>query len=447
MDRILENFITTLRRSGVRVSVTETMDALRAAELSGYTDRRLLKDFLSASLAKSLPEKEMFESCFRHFFSIDDEFGEDFPAEHNTTPPAVQGAAFLTQAFLSGDGGGLTIAFNEAAGRADIGSIQSPAQKGLYTQRFFQELGMEALNRDIRMLTDERGQEALAQVRFLEIMRDTLIERVRNFIQRQLDLYARQRVAELSEGYMRNMHLSSLDTRDLTRIHMIVQKMVKQLKDRYSRKQKAARRGRLDFKKTLRQSVTYSGLPFDIHWKSKKMDRPDIVAICDVSRSVSNVVRFFLLIVYSLNEVISRIRSFTFCSNLVEVSHLFETYPLQEALAMLKSGAGLPILMNRTDYGSSLCDFMDQYADSLSKSTTVIILGDARNNYWNPRTEVLRSISERCRRLIWLNPETPSLWGSGDSDMKAYLPYCTTARECSTLRHLEKVVEYLLRST
>ena len=445
MDQILENFITTLRRSGVRVSVAETMDALRAAELSGYADRELLKDFLSASLAKSLPEKEMFEVCFRHFFSINDAFGEDFPAEHDATPPAVQGAAFLTQAFLAGDGGGLTIAFNEAAGRADIGSIQSPVQKGIYTQKFFQELGMEALSRDIQRLTAEGGQEALAQARFLEIMRNNLIEMVRNFIQRQLDLYARQRVDELSEGYMRNLHLSSLDTRDLTRIHMLVKKMVKQLKDRYSRRQKAARRGRLDFKKTLRQSLTYGGIPFDIHWKSKKMDRPEIVSICDVSRSVSNIVRFFLLILYSLNEAIYRIRSFIFCSNLVEVSHLFETYPLQEALARLKSGAGLPILMNRTDYGSSFCDLMDQYADSLSKSTTVIILGDARNNYWNPRTEVLRSISDRCRRLIWLNPETPSMWGSGDSEMKAYLPYCTMARECSTLRHLEKVVEYLLR--
>lgn len=445
MDQILESFITTLRRSGVRVSVTETMDALRAVELSGYVDRQLLKDFLSASLAKSLPEKELFERCFHHFFSIDDALAEDVRAEHDATPPAIQGAAFLTQAFLSGDGGGLTVAFNEAAGRADLGSIQSPAQKGLYTQRFFQELGMEELNRDIRLLTEEGGQDSLAQTRFLEIMRDALIERVRNRIQRQLDLYARQRVDDLTEGYLRNMHLSSLDTRDMIRILTIVQKMVKQLKDRYSRKQKAARRGRLDFKKTLRQSVTYGGLPFDVHWKSKKVDRPEIVAICDVSRSVSNVVRFFLLIVYSLNEAIPRIRSFTFCSNLVEVSHLFETFPLQEALARLKSGVGLPILMNRTDYGSSFCDFMDQYADALTKNTTVIILGDARNNYWNPRTEVLRSISERCKRLIWLNPETPSMWGSGDSEMKAYLPYCTMARECSTLRHLEKVVDYMLR--
>ncbi|HBH87180.1 MAG TPA: hypothetical protein DDY17_06220 [Syntrophaceae bacterium] len=445
MDRILENFITTLRRSGVRVSVAETMDALRAAELSGYADRRILKDFLSASLAKSLPEKETFEVCFRHYFSFNDVAGEGFSGENNAPPPAVQGAAFLTQAFLAGDGGGLTIAFNEAVGRADIGSIQSPTQKGLYTQRLFQELGMEALNRDIRRLAEEGGQETLAQARFLEMMRDSLIQKVRSLIQRQLDLYARQRLNDLSEGSMKNMHLSVVDTRDLARIHSIVQRMVKQLKDRYSRRQKAARRGHLDFKKTLRQSITYGGLPFDIHRKSKKTDRPEIVAICDVSRSVSNVVRFFLLVVYSLNEVIPRIRSFTFCSNLVEVSHLFEKYPLQEALTRLKSGAGLPILMNRTDYGSSFCDFLDQYSDCLTKRSTVIILGDARNNYWNPRTEALRFISERCRRLIWLNPETLSLWGSGDSDMEAYLPYCTIARECNTLRHLEKVVEYLLR--
>ena len=114
-------------------------------------------------------------------------------------------------------------------------------------------------------------------------------------------------------------------------------------------------------------------------------------------------------------------------------------------LARLRSGTGIPILLGRTDYGGSLLDFRNQYLDCLTKRTTVIILGDARNNYSEPQTEVLRFISERCKRLIWLNPETPSLWGSGDSEMKKYLPYCSIARECTTLRHLERVVEYLLR--
>jgi hypothetical protein len=150
LDRTLEDFITALRRSGVRVSVAETMDALQAAALAGYGDRQLLKDFLSVSLAKSLPEKEIFEACFSRFFAVDDMSGENFHFEKGDAQPAVQGTALLTQFLLSGDGGGLALAFREAAGRADIRDIQYPTQKGLYMQRFFQELGMEALDRDIR---------------------------------------------------------------------------------------------------------------------------------------------------------------------------------------------------------------------------------------------------------------------------------------------------------
>jgi uncharacterized protein with von Willebrand factor type A (vWA) domain len=312
-------------------------------------------------------------------------------------------------------------------------------------QRLFQELGLEGLNRDIQRLAEVGGEEALNQAKVMESMRDDLMERVRNLIERQLELYTERRQYELSEGYIRNARLSALDERDLARIHKIIQRMVKHLKDRYSRRPRAARRGHLDFRKTFRKSITYGGLPFETRWKSKKIDRPEIVVICDVSRSVSNVVRFFLLILHSLNEVISRIRSFVFCSNLAEVSPLFEEYPLPEALERLRSGTGIPVLLGRTDYGGSFLDFRHQYSDCLTKRATVIILGDARSNYSDPQTEALRFISERCKRLIWLNPETPSLWGSGDSEMKKYLPYCNIARECSTLRHLERVVEYLLR--
>ena len=160
MDRTLENFITALRRSGVRISVAETMDALRAADLSGYGDRLLLKDFLSASLAKSMPEKEIFEVCFSRFFALD----------------YLQGEAPLTQIFMSGDVGGLAMALRAAGERADIRSIQSWTQKGLFMQRLFQELGLEGLNRDIRTLAEIGGQDAVNQVKALKSMRDNLME-------------------------------------------------------------------------------------------------------------------------------------------------------------------------------------------------------------------------------------------------------------------------------
>jgi uncharacterized protein with von Willebrand factor type A (vWA) domain len=227
-------------------------------------------------------------------------------------------------------------------------------------------------------------------------------------------------------------------------MHIIIQKMVKRLKDLHSRRRTTHKRGALDLKKTLRANVAYQGLLFVPQWKDKKIDRPDIVALCDVSRSVETVARFMLLFLYSLNELVAKIRSFIFCSNLVDVSHVFEAYPVEEAVERLHRGLGVGIRMGSTDYGQAFHDFKDKWLDKVTNRTTVIILGDARNNYGDPQTGILRLIHERSKRLIWLNPEPPGFYGTGDSEMKRYLPYCSFVRKCSTVSHLERVVDFLL---
>jgi len=222
--------------------------------------------------------------------------------------------------------------------------------------------------------------------------------------------------------------------------------MVKRLNDLHSRRRKTSKRGWLDLKKTLRENVAYQGLLFDPRWRAKKIDRPDIVALCDVSRSVEAVARFMLLFLYSLNEAVARIRSFIFCSNLVEVSHVFEEYQVEEALVRLQRGFGLGLKFGGTDYGQVFRDFKKNWLDLLSNRTTVLILGDARNNYGDPQTDILRLIDERSKRLIWLNPEPPAFWGTGDSEMRRYLPHCFLAKECSTVNDLQRVVDFLLRT-
>lgn len=421
------------------------MDAVRAVALSGYEDRQLLKDFLAVSLAKSQPEKQIFESCFDNFFSVEGLASWNALSENRIVTPAEHLLAPLTQMLLSGSGGGLALAFREASLGAGIKDIQYPQQRGIYMQKLLQILGLTGLNEDIQKAA-QGSPESAALAASLESMRDDLTRMARDLIDRQLDLYASKRSEEMLERRLNDTNLSTLEERDLIRIQIIVQKMVKRLKDRYSRRPKVARRGQLDLKKTIRKNIAYGGIPFDPAWKSKKIDRPEVVVLCDVSRSVSNVVRFLLLILYSLNEVISKIRSFAFCTNLVEVSSYFEKYAVHEAVSKILSGDGLSIVLRKTDYGSSFTDFREQHSDCLSKRTTVVILGDARSNFGEPHTENLRFISERCKRLIWLNPEAPLRWGSGDSEMKRYMPYCALARECSTLYHLELVVGSLLRA-
>lgn len=190
--------------------------------------------------------------------------------------------------------------------------------------------------------------------------------------------------------------------------------------------------------------MDYDGLLFDIKWKKKKIDRPDIVAICDVSSSVSAVARFLLLFLYSLNRALAKIRTFIFCSNLVEVSHVFDQYPVDDAVAKLHSGHGLGVILGPTDYGQAFRDFEKGWSNIVTGNTTVLILGDARNNFCPPETGILRSIQQRCKRLIWLNPEPVSYWGSGDSEMNKYLPFCHLARVCNTVSHLERAVDSIL---
>ena len=446
MEHVLQDLIAALRGSGVRISVSESIDAMNALRLMGYDNRQILKTSLSATLAKSRHDKALFDSCFDRFYSLDDFI--DPETNFCSTPdsePAKEDSP-LTWMLLSGDNTGLSLSMREAAREADISSIWFFTQKSLYIQRILRGMGQEDLNRDIQRLSKEHDRPSQQKVRALKKAKTLLFENVRNFVEQQFSLFAGSATEKIQERYLRDIRLSNLEQQDFQRIHVIIKKMVKRLNSLHSRRRKTSKRGALDLKKTLRENVAYQGLIFSPQWKSKKINRPDLMVLCDVSRSVQTVARFMLLFLYGLNEEVAKIRSFIFCSNLVEVSHIFEEYPVEEALVRLQRGVGLGIFLGRTDYGQSLQDFKEKWLDVVSNKTTVLILGDARNNYGNPQTDILKLIHERNKKLIWLNPESPSFWGIGDSEMKRYLPYCSFARECSTVNHLERVVDSLLQT-
>ena len=172
-----------------------------------------------------------------------------------------------------------------------------------------------------------------------------------------------------------------------------------------------------------------------------KIDKPKVFAICDVSGSVANYARFMLMFLYSLEEVMSRVRSFAFSSDLGEVTELFERNDLEDAIAKaLRDYSG-----GATDYGQAFVDFRKTCMDEVDNRTTIVILGDARNNYGDARTEILKEMYDRCKRLIWLNPEPKNTWNVGDSEMKKYAAYCHQVEECNSLMHLERIVGNLLR--
>ena len=491
MDRTLTTFIAALRNAQVRVSTAETLDALNAVELVGYRDRELLKNTLSLMLPKTIDEKDAFADTFDRFFAFEDvdgapdagiaeaEVDGQGNGEEGGGAGGGEGAGTGTGAgnrksknrFLGGAaedeqeedlGPGemasprselakllmldgrveLTVRMAEAARAVNLEQIQVFTQKGLYTRKIMDEMGLPDLQREINEL---RMRGALPERRLsqeLKKRRERLREQVRDYVERQFLLHADATGRRLREDLLRRVKLSNVEHRNFRLIQEVVFKMAKKLVALYSRRKKVFRRGQLNVPRTLRRNMAYDGNMFDLHWKSVKIDRPKVFAICDVSGSVANYARFMLMFLYSLEEVMPKVRSFAFSSDLAEVTELFERNSIEDAIAKtLRDYGG-----GSTDYGQAFEDFRHKCLDDIDNRTTIIILGDARNNYGDPRTEILKEMYDRAKRVLWLNPEPRATWNVGDAEMRKYTAYVHQAEECNSLLHLERVVGNLLRT-
>ena len=495
MDQLLTNFIRALRNADVRISTAETLDAFSTVQLVGYRDRQLLKDSLALVLPKTPDEKATFETCFDQFFSFRERSasppsntlmhsGSSETADADGSQPgtADAGGSGESQGKRTGRGQGtgntrpvcetasgaesldsgemsaarsplgqlltrantieINMAISAAGQQVNVQQIELFTQKGVYTRRILEAMGHAELQQEIFTLTTS---DAIADRRLAQDLgrrRDWLRERVRDHVEHQFLLHADVTGRRLRESLLRNVRLSTLEQRHHRLLRDIVQRMARKLVAAYSRRRKVVRRGQLHVPRTLRRNLKYDDAIFDLQWKSVKTDQPKVFAICDVSGSVANYARFMLMFLYSLEEVLPKVRSFAFSSDLGEVSELFARNDIDDAiaLALRQYGSG------STDYGQALADFRKACLDELDKRSTVIILGDSRNNYGDARTDVLKEIYDRARRVIWLNPEPRSLWNTGDSEMRHYSPYCHQVDECGTLTQLERVVSRLLHS-
>jgi uncharacterized protein len=461
MESTLTDFVRVLRNAEIRVSPAETMDAARALELVGYADRERVRQALSATLAKTIDEKTLFDECFERFFAWRRPEQEQ-PAQPDEAAPALatrtdaavasastaQGAAAgelseLAQMLLSGDAVRMQLAIDAAGRAAGIGEMRMFTQRGLFTRRVLDELGWQALQAEILNLeqapddADPGRAAGLALKRGAEMLRD----RVREYVEDRYLMYASANARELRESVLRSARLSQLERRDLEKINRLVRRIARKLSARYARRRRTFRRGLLDVPRTLRAGAAHGGLLFEPSWKSVRKDRPALIAICDISGSVRAYARFLLLFLYSLSAVLPRVRSFVFSSQIAEVTPLFEQNAPEVAveIAQRQYGGG------STDYAVAIRGVLAAAGRELDRGATVVMLGDGRNNRGDPALDELREIGRRARQLIWLNPESMSVWGTGDSEMLRYRSCCSEARVVQTIQHLERFADELLR--
>ncbi|MEQ1772564.1 MAG: VWA domain-containing protein [Burkholderiales bacterium] len=439
----LRRFLQAARGAGLRVSAAEGIDAVRALDVVGYSDRAVLKDTLGLVLAKTPDEKALYHEAFDLYFKHEalsaDKDGENAPGGDVNSPPQGSGNA-LSQLLTEDDRAGLATAMEAAGRESGIENIRFFTQKNLYTRRILVHMGLHAVEDEVEALRTGETQLGMDRAALLESRVARLRDTVRDFVERNMLLFARGENEQYREALLKSARLSNLERRDMERLRVLVRQMAKKLAARYAKTRRRRLRGHLDVRLTLRKNMGWGGIPFVTVWKQKRIEKPRVMVLCDVSGSVAAMSQFLLMFLYALNEALSDIRAFAYSGSLIEVSDILEKEPVEQAIHRIMDVIGF----GSSNYGNALADFEDGWMEFVTNKTTVIILGDARGNHNDPRIDILARLSQRSRRIIWLNPEYRTMWGTGDSDMRRYAPFCNVVTECSTLRHLERAISDVL---
>jgi uncharacterized protein with von Willebrand factor type A (vWA) domain len=469
--KILE-FANILRKSGIRVSTAETIDSFVALEELSLEDREIFKDALRTTMVKRGEEIATYDHLFDLFWSgfydnLRESFGQatgglaemgvDIEDLLRAIAQLLQSGdaesgdlSELARALLTTDLSQLENLIRMAAEQAGVSRIENFLQVGFFSRRTLEQMGVEGAADQLRELADRLEQAGMSpeQIQALRNLIDRLLEAVRRSVRAYTERELQKQNHDYMEKFRRETLLEKsfyhLTEEEIRKMREVVERLAQRIKNILSVRKRRLKRGKLDLHQTLRHNMSHGGIPFELVFKQRKKDRPKLVILCDVSSSVANVSRFMLQFVYSLQEAFTKIRSFVFVAELGEVTQLFQDLDVNEAIEEALEGGGHINVYTRSNFGYAFHHFWQNFLAAIDNKTTVLVLGDARNNYNDPRAWCLRDIHNQAKNVVWLNPESPSAWGFGDSVMDKYLPYCDHAEECRNLRQLSAVVDRLV---
>lgn len=470
---ILTGFIDELRMAGLPISTREAIDAATAVTEIDLDDRATLKSALGATLVKTFEHRDLFLSSFDVYFSVQraglEVFGEQEAGEEGAKTLSSQHEAtasrsgkgaqldakelrqLVLEALLSGEERALENA--AVASVALHGGVDPsrPVGASYYLHRTLRGLNLDSILARLLQGAFEAspGEPALARRLVDEeysgraaLLRQKIDEEIKRLLvaHRGAAAVARSQRRSLAE----DIDFMQASGEDLVAMRRAVYPLARVLAARLARRRRLRRAGHLDFRATMRRSLSTGGVPIEARFRSPHPTRPEIFLLADVSGSVAAFARFTVHLVYAISMQFSKVRAVLFIDGVDEVTDVFKTSTnIADALKRMIAEADVVHGDGHSDYGSALSLFTERYAKSINKRTNLIILGDARNNYHAVRPELLKDLQQRARRVYWLNPEPKSYWGSGDSVIEQYAHYCDQVFECRNLRQLKAFVDEL----
>jgi uncharacterized protein len=456
MEERIIKFITALRAAGVRISLAESEDAFQAIQHLGIKNREMFRLSLQTTLVKDANNLPVFEELFPIFFG-----GDEMPPMINPSDDlSPEEAEMLAEALRQ-----FNDQLRKLLDKLTNGEMLNPEE----LERLAKMVGLTQMDnlhyrewmvqRMKKALHFKEVQEALQEL--AEILAKLGMDKQRaeqltqlmqanqQAIEDQLRQFAGQRIAEnMSErpkddgiDSLMNRPFNALSDRDMERLRKEVQRLATALKTRVALRQKRAKTGQLDAKATIRANLKHANVPIELKHREHSL-KPKLVVICDVSTSMRYCSELMLSLLYHLQDLISKTYAFAFINRLEYITPDFSDKDAHAAVAQVLER--MPAGYYNTDLGNSLDKFQHYHMGTVDSRTTFIIVGDGRNNYNDPRLDIFNTIAHRTRRTIWINPEAPGLWGSGDSDMLKYAPSCDVILQANTLAQLTAAVDRLL---
>ena len=456
-------FVAALREAGLTVSVAEGLDAVRAVSNVELLDRSQLRAALAATLVKRHQHRPVFDAVFDIYYPA--VTGESAAPPSGTEPPprdpdaAHRGPledpvrdrvrADLAAYLRDGEERLLDAVAREAVDA--FGSVpgRMPGQGSWSRMAVLDRVSASTLMAgllDAVLAGQDRGGPAERRARAL------IDQRIARFEQRVGADVAR-RLAELSGAdavartavrpSIEQVHFLGATRGDLAAMRREIQPLARRLASRLALDQRRHSRGQLDFRRTIRASLSSGGVPLNTLHRPRRPLKTDLVVLCDVSESVTSFAHFTLLLVYALREQFSRVRAFAFVDELDEVTRFFTPGgDVLDAVTRLANEADVTWLLGRTDYGRALELFAHRFPDAIGTRTSLLILGDARSNYGDLALPVLRSLAAGAKHAYWLNPERRAIWDTGDSRASDYAEIVPMV-ECRNLAQLAEFVRDL----
>lgn len=444
LPRLL-TFSRALRDAGVPVAISDDIDALRALGHVPLEDKEAFRAALATTMIKSEAHRDAFDTLFDLYFGAGrgPEALAQMDAEAGPWGSEEEYLDELFRALLEGNPDELRELARQAVAR--FGRVESERAGSPYFEyRVFRVVDLDDLLARLMRELDENLSPLEER-----LWRDEFEERLKRFRQ-EVQGEVRRRLAEFKGPEQVAKHAvrplpEDLDfvraTRDeIMQLRRTIVPLARRLATRLAMKRKHARKGRLDVRRTVRASLSTGGVPFTTRFRHRSIHKPELYVLCDISGSVAAFARFTLMFVHAIQAQFSRVRSFVFVDTLDEVTHLFENEDFLAAVDRMNEEAHVVWLDGHSDYGTSLERFWARAGESLTPRASVLILGDARNNYRASSAWVVKEMHKRARRVYWLNPEPAMYWDTGDSIAGDYARYIDGMIEVRNLRQLETFI-------